>query len=71
MCEKGLRFLLLKNNGKTQQEIAKFLGCSARTVVYWCVHGDLDHLESLHAETRTGALSKGNAWIFNAFVRNY
>jgi len=39
--------LLLQNDGKTQQEIAKFLGCSARTVAYY-VHGDPDHLESLH-----------------------
>ncbi len=40
--------ILLQNDGKTQQEIAKFLGCSPRTVAYWCMHGDPDHLESLH-----------------------
>jgi transposase len=40
--------LLLQNDGKTQQEIAQFLGCSPRTVAYWCVHGDPDQLESLH-----------------------
>ena len=40
--------LLLQNDGKTQQEIAKFLGCSPRTVAYWCVHGEPDNLESLH-----------------------
>lgn len=40
--------LLLQNDGKTQQEIAKFLGCSPRTVAYWCMHGDPDNLESFH-----------------------
>lgn len=39
--------LLLQNDGKTQREIANFLGCSARTVAYWCMHGDPDKLESL------------------------
>jgi transposase len=40
--------LLLQNDGKTQREIAQFLGCSPRTVAYWCMHGDPDNLESLH-----------------------
>lgn len=40
--------LLLQNDGKTQLEIAFFLGCSQRTVAYWCMHGDPDRLESLH-----------------------
>lgn len=40
--------ILLQNDGRTQQEIAKFLGCSPRTVAYWCMHGDPDNLESLH-----------------------
>ncbi len=39
--------LLLMNDGKTYREISKFIGCSERTVVYWCVHGDPDNLESL------------------------
>lgn len=39
--------ILLQNDGKTQQEIASFLGCSPRTVAYWCMHGDPDNLESL------------------------
>ncbi len=38
------------NDGKTQQEIANFLGCSKNKVSYWCVHGDSDHLESLKDE---------------------
>lgn len=40
--------LLLQNDGKPQRAIAQFLGCSPRTVAYWCVHGDPDKLESLH-----------------------
>jgi transposase len=40
--------ILLQNDGRTQQEIAKFLGCSPRTVAYWCMHGDPDNLETLH-----------------------
>jgi DNA-binding NarL/FixJ family response regulator len=32
--------LLLINDGKTYQEIAKFLGISYPTVAYWAVHGD-------------------------------
>ncbi|MDV2996795.1 MAG: IS630 family transposase ISNpu2 [Chroococcidiopsis sp. SAG 2025] len=40
--------ILLQNDGKPQHEIAKFLGCSPRTVAYWCMHGDPDNLESLH-----------------------
>lgn len=32
--------ILLQNDGKTQQEIATFLGCSPRTVAYWCMHGE-------------------------------
>lgn len=30
--------ILLQNDGRTQQEISKFLGCSPRTVAYWCMH---------------------------------
>ena len=40
--------ILLQNDGKTQHEIANFLGCSPRTVAYWCMNGDPDNLESLH-----------------------
>jgi len=44
--ERVLMFLL-QNDGKTYEEIAEFLGCSPRTVAYWCVHGDPDDLNSL------------------------
>lgn len=38
--------MLLANDGKTQQHISDFLGCSLRTVSYWFTHGDPDNLES-------------------------
>lgn len=44
--ERVLMFLL-QNDGKTIEEIADFLGCSPRTVAYWCMHGDPDNLDSL------------------------
>jgi transposase len=40
--------ILLQNDGKPQHDIAKFLGCSHRTVAYWCMHGEPDDLETLH-----------------------
>lgn len=46
--------LLLMNDGKTYQEISEFLGCSYRSVAYWCVHGDPDNLESLKDDRRKG-----------------
>lgn len=48
--------LLLRNEGKTQQEIANFLGCSLRKVAYWSTHGDPRNIESL-----TDGRMKGNA----------
>jgi len=46
--------LLLLNDGKTQDKIANFLGCSLNKVSYWCVHGDPDNLESLKDERMRG-----------------
>jgi len=46
--------LLLLNDGKTQDKIAKFLGCSLNKVSYWCVYGDPDNLESLKNERMKG-----------------
>lgn len=40
--------ILLQNDGRTQKDISKFLGCSPRTVAYWCMHGEPDNLETLH-----------------------
>ncbi|MGH7998788.1 MAG: IS630 family transposase [Brasilonema sp.] len=46
--------LLLMNDGKTYQQISDFLGCSYRSVAYWCVHGDPDNLESLKDKREQG-----------------
>lgn len=46
--------LLLLNDGKTQKEIAEFIGCSKNKVCFWCVHGDPDHLESLKDDRMKG-----------------
>jgi len=50
--------LLLMNEGKTYEQIANFLGCSQRTVAYWCVHGEPDNLESLQDKRRIGSYRK-------------
>ncbi len=39
--------LLLMDDGKSYQEISDWLGCSYRSVAYWCVHGEPDNLDSL------------------------
>lgn len=39
--------LLLLNDGKTQEAIAGFIGCRKKKISYWCVHSDVDNLESL------------------------
>lgn len=46
--------LLLLNDGKTQQQIADFIGCSKNKVCYWCVHGDPNNLESLKDKRMKG-----------------
>lgn len=46
--------LLLLNDGKTQAEIANFIGCSLKKVSRWCVHGDADNLESLRDKRMEG-----------------
>lgn len=50
--------LLLLNDGKTQAQIAAFLGCSINKVSYWCIHGDPDKLESLKDERMKGNHTK-------------
>ena len=50
--------LLLQNDGKTYQEIVDFIGCSYRTVAYWCVHGDPDNLDSLRDKREQGNYRK-------------
>ena len=46
--------MLLMNEGKTYEKIADFIGCSKRTVAYWCVHGDSNNLESLRDKREQG-----------------
>ena len=50
--------LLLLNDGKTQAQIAEFIGCSLKTASYWCVHGDPDNLESLKDDRMKGNYRK-------------
>ncbi|NJP19295.1 MAG: helix-turn-helix domain-containing protein [Hydrococcus sp. CRU_1_1] len=50
--------LLLRNEGKTYQEIADFLDCSYRTVAYWCVHSDPNDLESFKDKRTQGNYRK-------------
>jgi len=53
--------LLLMNEGKTYEQIASFIGCSQRTVAYWCVHGDPDKIESLQDKRGIGNYRKATA----------
>lgn len=46
--------LLLMNDGKTYAEITDFIGCSYRSVAYWCCHGDPNNLESLKDQRKKG-----------------
>jgi transposase len=50
--------LLLMNDGKTYQEISKFLNIAYPTVAYWAVHGDPDNLESFLDGRREGNFHK-------------
>lgn len=52
--------LLLMDDGKTQEEIASLIGCSRRSVAYWCVHGDPDTIESLEDGRRKREYRKVN-----------
>ena len=46
--------LLLMNDGQTYAEITDFLGCSYRSVAYWCCYGDADNLESFKDQRKKG-----------------
>ena len=50
--------ILLINDGKTYQEISKFLDIAYPTVAYWAVHGDPDNLDSFLDGRREGNFSK-------------
>ncbi len=50
--------LLLLNDGKTQVQISKLIGCSLRTVSYWCIHGEANNLDSLKDKRMEGNYRK-------------
>lgn len=51
---------LLLNEGKTQNEISQFIGCSVRSVAYWSAHGDPDNLDSFRDKREDGNHQKAN-----------
>ena len=60
--------LLLKDDGKTYEQIADFVGCSYRTVAYWCVHGDPDNLDSIKDRRESGNYRKANDGYINLLL---
>jgi transposase len=50
--------LLLRNDGKTYEEIMRFIGCSYRSVAHWCVQGNPDDIESLKDQRSQGNYRK-------------
>ena len=66
--ERILMFLLL-NDGKTQREIADFIGCSLKTVAPWCVHGDPNNLESLEDGRKNGNHKKATEEYINLLLK--
>ncbi len=50
--------LLLMNDGKTEQKISEFVGCSYRSVAYWCVQVEPDNLDSLRDKREKGNYRK-------------
>ncbi|NJR40864.1 MAG: hypothetical protein HC781_21025 [Leptolyngbyaceae cyanobacterium CSU_1_4] len=52
---RGFGRKLLRNDGKTYEEIVNFIGCSYRSVAHWCICGNPDDLESFKDQR-----SKGN-----------
>ncbi len=60
--------LLLKNEGKTYKQISNFIGCSIRTVAYWCTHGDPANLDSLRDKRRLGNYRKATEVYIQALL---
>jgi len=50
--------LILKNDGKTHEQVALLVGCSTRTVAYWAVHGDPSQPDSLRDKREDGNYRK-------------
>lgn len=61
--------LLLLNDGKTQPEIADFVGCSVRKVAYWSLHGAPDNLDSLKDKRMEGNHKKATKEYINLLLK--
>jgi transposase len=61
--------MLLANDGKTQEQIASFIGCSLRTVNYWYTHGDPDNLESFRDQRGQGNHQKVTPEYINLLIK--
>lgn len=59
---------LLENDGKNYEEIAKFLGCSPKTVAYWAVHGSPNDIETLVDKRRKGNFHKATDEYINLLL---
>ncbi len=57
-----------QNDGRKQQEIADFLGCSLRKVAYWCAHGNPSDLASLTDERMHGNYHKATDQYVNLLL---
>ena len=74
--------LLLQNDGKTYEEIARSIGCGYRTVAHWCesgrtkdssrhisrVHGDPNNLETLKDKRQQGNYRKATEQYIELLV---
>ncbi|NDJ18417.1 IS630 family transposase, partial [Myxacorys almedinensis] len=61
--------LLLRNDGKTYEEISAFLNCSYRSVAHWCVEGNPDDLESLRDGRSEGNYRKATPAYIEQLMR--
>ena len=60
--------LLLMNDGKTYEEIGKFLGISYPTVAYWAMQGDPDNEESFQDGRAQGNYKKATEKYVNLLL---
>jgi transposase len=61
--------LLLRNDGKTYEEISAFIGCSYRSVAHWCVQSNPNDMESLKDERRHGNYRKATPEYIEQWLR--
>lgn len=60
--------LMLLDDGKTQAEIAEFIGCSLKKISIWCRRGDADNLESLKDQRMSGNYQKATEEYINLLL---